>query len=340
MFFKTNFHLSLISSFKLYNPGLCVVILVAITAQFLAEHYGAPAMLMALLLGIAVHFLAEDGPCVPGIQFASSTLLRIGVFLLGARINVELLSMLGLELISLVVAAVITTILFAWGFAKLLKQNWYFAILTGGAVAICGASAAIAIAAVLPKNNQSEQNLTFTILCVTVLSTVAMIAYPLIAQFLHLDLISTGVFLGGTIHDVAQVVGAGFSISEETGEFATVVKLIRVSMLAPVVLVISILVRLNTEPSEKVGKKAPIIPVFVLGFLALATINSFGFLSQEVIEIANNTSRFALLIAISAVGMKTSLKRILNVGSQAIFLLIVETLFIASFVLIGICFIQ
>ncbi len=318
--------------------GFLVSVVVAVAAQFLSEHYGAPAMLMALLLGIAFHFLAEEGRCVPGIAFSSRTVLRIGVALLGARISVELLIGLGPRLISLVVAGVILTILVGLLGAKLLGRGWRFALLTGGSVAICGASAAMAIAAVLPKNEHSERNLIFTVLSVTVLSTLAMITYPIITQYLELDHLATGVFLGGTIHDVAQVVGAGFSVSNETGEIATLVKLIRVTMLAPVVLVLSLVIRSFADASadEKDGPRPPLIPFFVLMFLVLAAINSFGLIPQIFQEAMSSMSRWALLISIAAVGMKTSLKTIFDVGGQAIVLIVAETIFIAGFILFGI----
>ncbi|MEO9781966.1 MAG: YeiH family protein [Sedimentitalea sp.] len=319
------------------GPGFLVSVVIAVAAQFLSEHYGAPAMLMALLLGIAFHFLAEEGRCVPGIALTSRTVLRIGVALLGARISVELLIGLGPELITLVVAGVILTILFGIVGAKVLGRGWRFALLTGGSVAICGASAAMAIAAVLPKNEHSERNLIFTVLSVTVLSTLAMIAYPIITQALQLDELQTGVFLGGTIHDVAQVVGAGFSVSEETGETATLVKLIRVTMLAPVVLVFSLVIRsFADDAGNDGGKRPPLIPFFVLMFLLLAAINSFGLIPAIVQSALSDLSRWALLISIAAVGMKTSLKTILDVGGQAIILIVAETVFIAGFILFGI----
>ena len=215
------------------GPGLAVAAVLAVAAQFLSDHYGAPAMLMALLLGIAFHFLAEEGRSAPGVAFTSRTVLRIGVALLGARISVELLVGLGWSLIALTVLGVVLTIGFALLASKLLGRGWRFALLTGGSVAICGASAAMAIAAVLPRTERSERDLIFTVLAVTVLSTLAMIAYPIVADLAELDPVAAGVFLGATIHDVAQVVGAGFSISEEVGETATLVKLIRVTMLAP-----------------------------------------------------------------------------------------------------------
>lgn len=295
-------------------------------------------MLLALLLGIALHFLSEEGKCVSGIKFGASPLLRIGVALLGARISVELVYLLGAKWIGLVVLGIFLTILFGWLASKVLGRGWRFAILTGGAVAICGASAAMAIASVLPKNEHSERNLIFTILSVTILSTVAMIAYPAIGAFFELDDLEMGVFIGGTIHDVAQVVGAGFSISDQTGEFATVVKLIRVAMLAPIVLAISLLTQMQLSDDHDLGKKPPIIPLFVVAFLVLAALNSIGFIPAFVSDFLAEISRWALLVAIAAVGMKTSLKKVLDVGGQAITLIVAETIFIAALILVCIMY--
>ena len=316
-------------------PGFLVSVVIAVAAQFLSDHYGAPALLMALLLGIAFHFLAEDGRCVEGINVTARHVLRIGVALLGARISVDLLIGLGPQLISLVVAGVVLTILVGLLGARLLGRGWRFALLTGGSVAICGASAAMAIAAILPRNEHSEKNLIFTVLGVTVLSTIAMITYPLITSLAGLDTLQTGVFLGGTIHDVAQVVGAGFSISDEAGETATLVKLIRVTMLAPVVLVFSLGIRARGLVEEVGGKRPPLVPGFVLAFLALAAINSLGLVPTAVANILADVSRWALVIAIAAVGMKTSLRTILDVGGQAITLIVAETVFLAGFILLG-----
>lgn len=231
----------------------------------------------------------------------------------------------------------ILTIIFGSVIGRLFGRTWRFGLLTGGAVAICGASAAMAIAAVLPKNQHSERNLIFTVLAVTVLSTVAMVIYPIIATVLDLSPITNGVFLGGTIHYVAQVVGAGFSVSQETGDTATLVKLIRVSMLlAPVVLLIAVVVRAIGMEDESTDKRPPLIPGFVVAFLLLATLNSLGWVPDALVELFSDISRWALLIAIAAVGMKTSLRRILDVGGQAILLIVIDTVFIAVFVLDGV----
>ena len=164
-----------------------------------------------------------------------------------------------------------------------------------------------------------------------------MVVYPIITAALELDDLATGVFLGGTIHDVAQVVGAGFSVSNETGETATLVKLIRVTMLAPVVLVFALVIRAYADETEATdGKRPPLMPFFVLMFLLLGAINSFGLIPAALQSILADLSKWALLVSIAAVGMKTSIKTIFDVGGQAIILIVAETVFIACFILYGI----
>ena len=322
-------------------PGFAVSVLVAATAQFLSEHYGAPAMLLALLLGLALNFLAEEGTrTAPGIALTARAVLRLGVALLGARISVDMLAGLGGPAIGLVVAGVVLTILFGLVVARFAGRDWRFALLTGGSVAICGASAAMAIAAVLPRHERSERDLAFTVLSVTVLSTAAMVLYPMLSGLFGFTARDSGVFLGGTIHDVAQVVGAGFSIGPETGEVATLVKLIRVSMLAPVVLCFSLVIRARGLADQKGGKRPPLLPGFVLGFLVLAALNSVGVIPAVLADWAGVLSRWALLIAIAAVGIKTSLKRMLDVGGVAIGLIVAETIFLGVFVVAGLHFLS
>ena len=316
-------------------PGVIVSMIVATTAQFLADQYSTPVMLLALLLGMAVSFLGQEGKTVDGISFTGKTLLRVGVALLGVRISADLIIGLGPQLIALVMIGVIATILFGLIIARFFGHSWRFGLLTAGAVAICGASAAMAISAILPKDARSEQHLIFTVLGVTVLSTAAMVAYPTVVHALDISDTNAGVFLGGTIHDVAQVVGAGFSISEPAGDTATLVKLIRVALLAPVVLVASLIIRSFAQAPED-GTKPPLLPTFVVVFIILAALNSLHLIPTEIANFLSQASRWLLLTAIAAVGMKTNLKHVLAVGGPAIALLFTETLFIASFILVGI----
>ena len=315
-------------------PGIAVAVIVAICAQFLADHYATPAMLLALLLGIALSFLGEEGRTVPGIAFSAKTLLRLGVALLGVRISAQLILGLDPALIAIVVLGVMLTIAFGLLIGPMLGHRWRFSLLTAGAVAICGASAAIAISAVLPKDDRSEERLTFTVIGVTVLSTIVMILYPILVNSLGFGDFEAGVFLGATIHDVAQVVGAGYTISEEAGDVATLVKLFRVALLAPLVLIASLLIR-RYAASEQSGARPPLIPGFILGFIALAALSSFELLPQEVIDALSAASRWLLLTAIAAVGMKSNLRQVLSLGGAAVGLIVLETVFIGAFVFAG-----
>lgn len=318
--------------FKTLFPGLLIVIIIVLAAQFVSDHYGAPAMLMALLFGIALHFLAEESRPRPGIEFASKPILRLGVALLGLRISADVALGLGWEVLIMVVSAVLATIVFGLLCARFFGYRQKFAFLSAGSVAICGASAAMAISAILPKDDRSEERLVFTVVGVTLLSTIAMILYPVIAEQFGLSALATGVFLGATIHDVAQVVGAGFSVSQETGEISTIVKLVRVAMLAPVIIAASVVIRQATA-KEHNSTRPPLVPLFVVGFFGLFALNSFGLVPVWLADLAGEAARWALLSAIAAVGMKTSLKDVLGVGAAAIGLLVAETLFIALFVL-------
>lgn len=303
-------------------PGLMLAVTVAMAAQFLSGHYGVPVMLMAILLGMPLHFLAEDDRAGPGIDFAARTLLRAGVALLGLRVSLDMVAAIGWPFVALVAGSVAVVILGSVALARRLGQDRAFGLLTGGSVAICGASAAMAIASVLPARDSAERDLSFTVITVTVMSTFAMIVYPMLAAGLGLDQHQTGLFLGATIHDVAQVVGAGYSVSEETGDIATVVKLIRVTLLAPVVLIAALVLR-RAAPAG--AARPPLLPGFVLVFLVLAAANSAHLVPLPVTDAASTLSRALLVAAVAAVGMKTALARMAQVGAAAIAMLLVQT---------------
>ncbi len=316
---------------RAFVPGVTVALIVALASQFISDHYGAPAMLLALLFGISLNFLSDQADCAPGIAFGARTLLRIGVALLGLRISVEMIGALGWPIVALVLAMVPATIAFGLAASRYFGFRYRFAFLSAGAVAICGASAALAIAAILPKDERSEDRLVFTVVGVTILSTVAMILYPILSGLLGFNDVTAGIYLGATIHDVAQVVGAGFSISPEAGETATLVKLLHVAMLAPVVVLATLALR-AVATADASGDRPPLIPGFVLAFILLATLNSTVPLPAALVGFAADVSGWLLLTAIAAVGLKTRPADILKVGGPAAALLVAETLFLAGLV--------
>ena len=313
-------------------PGFIVSAVVAAAACFLSEHYGAPVMLFALLLGMALNFLADDSKCKAGIEFTARTVLRVGIALLGMRITLSQITALGWQPIALVLTLVAVTITVSIVVAKMLGFERSFGMLTGGATAICGASAALALSAALPNHPQKEKATLFTVIGVSALSTLAMIVYPMIANWLEFSPQLAGVFLGATIHDVAQVVGAGYSMSTETGDTATVVKLMRVAMLLPVIICAAMFTRM--QGAETGGERPPLLPWFAVGFLILACINSTGWVPTVVQGGINEASRWALIIAISALGMKTRIKELASVGIKPILFMMSETIFLVVLVVL------
>lgn len=263
-------------------PGFVVSSVVAAAACFLSEHYGAPVMLFALLLGMSVNFLAAESKCKVGIEFTARSVLRMGIALLGMRITL-------------------------------------------------GQITALALSAAFPNHPQKEKATLFTVIGVSALSTFAMIVYPMIAKWLELSPQAAGVFLGATIHDVAQVVGAGYSMSTQTGDTATVVKLMRVAMLLPVIVCAAMITRI--QGADSTGERPPLLPWFAVGFLLLACINSTGWVPAMVQNGINDLSRWFLVIAISALGMKTQLKELASVGIKPILLMIGESIFLVVLVL-------
>ena len=315
-------------------PGIVIAGLVALAASWLSEHYGAPVMLFALLLGIAVNFLSADARCKPGIDFASRTILRVGVALLGMRITFEQVQSLGFGVLAITAVAVGLTIASGWLLARSLRLEPAFGALTGGAVAICGASAALAIASVLPRGPTHERDTVMTVVSVTALSTIAMIVYPLVTAALGFDPHTAGIFLGATIHDVAQVVGAGYTISNDAGDTATIVKLFRVALLLPAVLLISFVFHTRQAGADQ-NRRPPLLPFFLVAFAALVAVNSTGRVPAALSAGLQEASRWCLVTAIAALGTRTSLGDLARVGWRPIAIVVAETAVVALVVLAG-----
>jgi uncharacterized integral membrane protein (TIGR00698 family) len=313
-------------------PGLVASGVLAAAAAFLSQHYGAPVMLLALLLGMAMNFLSSEGACVPGIEFTVRTVLRCGVALLGLRITLAQIAALGWQPVMLVLLSVALTISSGMIAARVLGFRTGFGLLSGGATAICGASAALAIAAALPNHPMKERALLFTVLGVSALSSLAMITYPMLTHAIGLDAKQAGVFLGATIHDVAQVVGAGYSISPETGDVATVVKLMRVAMLMPVIAITVMSYRhTGAEPG---AKRPPPLPGFVVAFAGFALLRSFNVIPSNLVALGSDVSQWCLVAAVAALGTKTRLRELASIGFKPVALMIGETFFLMLLVLV------
>jgi uncharacterized integral membrane protein (TIGR00698 family) len=325
-------------------PGIALASALAVAANMLAPLIApvapVPALVLALVIGIWLHPLAARALFAPGLRFCVSTILRIAVALLGLRVALGDIVALGLTSALIIMVAMAATISVGLWLATFFGLSRGFGALAGVATGVCGASAALATSSVLPNYQGKEADTVFVIVAVNLLSTIAMVAYPQLAQVLGLHETATGILLGGTIHDVAQVVGAGYAVSDTVGASAVIVKLFRVLLLLPVILIVG---RLFASSSQA---KVP-VPIFAFVFLALCLLNSAMPLMPTLMpiyepakSIAGLVSTWGLLIAIAALGFNTSVTSIAKLGIRHMATVIGTTLMILIFVTGGLSLTQ
>ncbi|SCC81978.1 YeiH family protein [Saliniramus fredricksonii] len=324
-------------------PGLALSLVVAIVAVWLAPRLPdllpLPAMVIALLIGVALNPLAARPLFEPGMGLAVKRLLRIAVALLGLRIALGDIAALGLATALIVILSMVVTVIAGFAMARAMGQETGYGALAGAATAVCGASATLATATVVPQYKGKEADIAFVVVAVNALSTLAMVLYPVLGAILGLDERNLGIMLGATIHDVAQVVGAGYAISPETGDTAVIVKLFRVFLLLPVVLVIGWYFAARTRASAggmagEAAAKVP-VPVFAIVFLVLCVINSIALTQPALAPVYEPVrsflvavSQWGLLIAIAALGLGTSVRAIAALGWRHALSIVVTTLII------------
>jgi uncharacterized integral membrane protein (TIGR00698 family) len=295
---------------KAFLPGLAMAGVAALAAAWLSEHYGAPLMLMGLLLGLSFNFTNQDERLHPGLGFASKTLLRLGIVLLGFRITIWQMAELGwagFGAIALILGLVLGSGVVS---ARRFRLDSAFGVLAGGAVAICGASAALALAGVLGEKRVSQAQLTIVLVAIAAASAIAMPLYPLIGTALGYSDQQIGFLSGAAIHDVAQALGAGYSHSEAAGATATIVKLTRVALLAPTLTLVAL--AFPTDETDK-GKGVP-IPWFVVAFLGVALLNSFAPLPKAFTAGAGQAATGLLVLAVTATGIRSPMQMMMTMG--------------------------
>ena len=225
----------------------------------------------------------------------------------------------------MVIVTVATTIAAGAAAARLLGFTAPFGVLAGGAVAICGGSAAMALSATLGETRIRQAELTLVLVGISAMSALAMVVYPTIALSLGFNDAQAGYFLGASIHDVAQALGAGYAFSPGAGETATIVKLARVAMLAPVLAAIALLFPARLEIT---GGKAKIafVPWFVVGFFAVAAVNSTGIIPTNVSYLAAETAAWMLAVSVAATAIRSPLAEILKAGPKPLLVIAAATL--------------
>jgi len=316
--------------------GILVVAFFAMSATYLAEfeffkHIGISPLIIGILLGIIyANTIRAKLPkeWSSGILFSTKTLLRTGIILYGFRITFQNIEAVGIAGIVTSMAVVISTFIIGYCVGtKWLKLDREITILTSAGSSICGAAAVLATEPIL---NAEPYKSAIAVSTVVLFGTIAMFLYPFLYKlgFIAFSPEQMGIFIGGTLHEVAHVVAAGNAISVEASKTAVIVKMIRVMMLAPFLVVLGFwLVKTSHALSQKQKKKIT-IPWFAVMFIVVAGFNSFDLLPQRFIASINTIDTFLLTMAMSALGMETSIKMFKNVGMKPIYLATILSLWL------------
>jgi uncharacterized integral membrane protein (TIGR00698 family) len=308
-----------------YMPGLVMIGIGAAAATWFSEHYGMPVILAGLLLGLAMNFVSANPKVHAGLDLAGTSGLRWGIVLLGTQVTTMQIGALG----PIAFAGLVAVMALAMGAgllgARLAGQSRYAGWLGGGATAICGASAALAIYALIGKKRLDYEYFTLTLVGVALASAIAMSTYPLIASALDFTDRQAGFLMGAAVHDVAQALGGGYSYSQAAGETATIVKLSRVALLAPVVALIGVMIGSADGKPKSLAAKLK-LPWFILGFFALVIANSLISLPPQIQHYGLIASKALLLFAVTATAMRSRLEALLDHGWQALLPVILATL--------------
>jgi len=284
---------------------------------------GISPLIVGIVGGMIYGNALKDGmpdSWAAGVNFSARKLLRIAVAFFGLRVSIQEIAQVGLPGLAESLLIVVSTLAIGtWAGMKLMKLDRDSALLTAAGSAICGAAAVLAFESTLQSKPHKS---AMAVGSVVLFGTLSMFLYPALlrAGILHLDTTGVGLFFGGTIHEVAQVVGAASNVSPEATHIATIVKMTRVMLLVPVLLVIGLWVNRSMKGTGAEGqaKRKLAVPWFALGFLACVAVNSLHVLPEAATSTINLLDTFALTMAMTALGIETRLSQIRDAGPRAL----------------------
>ena len=309
--------------------GLVALLSVLLTPALAEVGFVAGPMVVSLLLGL---LLAQLRPVpvaiMPGLDFACRPLLRFAVVLLGLRIGLPQIFAVGASGLAAISLIVVTTLLFGYWVSRRLGLSRDCAWLLASGHAICGAAAVAAADSVL---RAKDRDVTQALTMVTLFGTLTMLLLPMLGSWFGLDANVYGFWVGGSVHEVAQAVAAGFACGVEQGEVASGIKLVRVAHLLPLGLVLGVVVARR----RRGGSQRPlVVPWFVLGFAVVAVLDAVGFVPLPVADCLREMSRLAMTVAMAALGLKSSLRDVARAGARPVLAAAATTSLIAAIALL------
>ena len=306
------------------SMGFALMGAMAVTAWVLSRATGFPAPIVAALGGMSLGLVGVSTGVKGGLCWWAKPGLKVGVALLGAQIAWAELAALGLPVALAGGAVVMTSLGLGTALGALAGLPLIEALIAASAVSICGASAAMAASSALPDSEANRKTTSLVVVGVNLLSTVAMVAYPLLAAAFGFSERQTGVFLGLSIHDVAQVIAAGSSVSPATEAAAALAKLSRILWLGPVVVVIALSMR------GRSATRFPGPPLFVWGFAGLMAARNFGLIPEVALPSLAAASQILLLGGVCAISAQVAPKDLLRIEPRLAGTLVGSTVVIAG----------
>ncbi len=304
---------------KIYKYGIFVSTIVAIMAIFISKSIHFNTATTAILLGLVIGnifyktFHSKDSKYKSGIKFAEKDLLMFAIALMGINLNFTMLASLGFKTIFLIIGAMAFTISMGLFLGKIFGLNKKLSLMLGIGNAVCGSSAIAATSGIAKVQND---DIAISIVLVNLMGTIGIFLAPFIATKLGFSDIQGGILAGNTLQAVGQAVAAGFNISNEAGHYATVVKMGRVLMIAPIVFILIYIAKKDTTSNINEKNKIP-FPQFILWFLLFSALASFEILPKNIEQLISISSHYIALIAMSAIGLMIHFGTIIKTGGRA-----------------------
>ncbi|WP_052285842.1 YeiH family protein [Azorhizobium caulinodans] len=313
-------------------PGLALSAGLVAIAYLLRTVLNVPALsplVVAIFLGMAFHnFIGTPKRAVPGVKFAMRRVLRGAIVLLGLQLTFTQVRTVGLDGMAIVIITLVSTFFVTRWLGRRIGVEAGLSELIAAGTSICGASAVIATNTV---TRASDEDVAYAVACVTVFGSLSMFLYPVLAPLTGFDAHAYGLWAGASIHEIAQVVAAAFQGGQSAGEFGTIAKLNRVILLAPLVLALGFAAARKARASGHGGKvEAPPVPWFILGFLAMIVVNSFGLVPASVTSTVAPITTMLLAVALAAMGLETDVRKLKARGWRPLALGTASWLFISA----------
>ena len=298
-------------AYKNIIPGLLLTSLIGYISLFLGNYISIGSVAISILIGFILNNTLLSGYSIydAGVDFSEKKLLSGAIILLGASLN---FTFLNFKIISIIFLIIIFSILICYLLGNLLDLDTNISILLGIGNGICGSSAIAGASKII---NPSKEQIGISIAIINFLGAVSIPIMPILLIYVFPSFTESqyGFVVGSTVQALGQVVATGNMISNNVSDYATIVKMIRIAMLGPILLVLNVII---VNKSKMNSKPRFILPLFIIGFVILAIIAQFKVLPIEILEILKSTSKFLLVIAMAGIGFKISLKNILKFGKK------------------------